>query len=160
MEKILQKEPVKRVENIISKFDSNLNIIVLKNTARTAKDASYSLGCEIGAIVKSLLFKVEEYFLICLVAGDKRCSLDKLKKILNKKNIRMANANEVKENTGFSIGAVSPVAHIKKIEVLIDKSLERFKNVYAAGGHPNCIFKINYNDLIKITDGLEKDLSE
>ena len=160
MEKILEKKAVKRVRNIISKFDSNLSIIVLNNTARTAKDASNSLGCEIGAIVKSLLFKVEEYFLICLVAGDKRCSLNKLKKILNKKDVRMASANEVKENTGFSIGGVSPVGHIKKLDVLIDKSLDRFKHVFAAGGHPNCIFKINYSDLVKITDGLEKELSE
>ena len=160
MEKILEKETVKRVRNVISKYDSNLKIIFLRNTARTAKEASESLGCEIGAIVKSLLFKIEDYFLICLVAGDKRCSLNKLKKILSKQNVRMANANEVKENTGFSIGGVSPVGHVKKLEVLIDKSLDRFKYVFAAGGHPNCVFKINYSDLIKITNGLEKELSE
>ena len=160
METILEKETVKRVRNIISKYDSNLNIILLNNTARTAENASDSLGCEIGAIVKSLLFKIEESFLICLIAGDKRCSLNKLKKILNKKNVRMANADEVKENTGFSIGGVSPVGHIKKLDVLIDKSLDRFEYVFAAGGHPNCIFKINYVDLIKITGGHEKELSE
>ena len=72
----------------------------------------------------------------------------------------MANADEVKENTGFSIGGVSPVGHVKKLEVLIDKSLDRFKYVFAAGGHPNCVFKINYSDLIKITNGFEKELSE
>ena len=160
MEKILEKEPVIRVQNIISKFDSNLTIKVLNNTARTAKDASESLGCDIGAIVKSLLFKVEESFLICLVAGDKKCSLNKLKKILNKKDVCMASANEVKDNTGFSIGGVSPVGHIKKLDVLIDKSLNRFKYVFAAAGHPNCIFKIIYSDLIKISGGLEKELSE
>ena len=160
MEKILEKEPVIRVQNIISKFDSNLTIKVLNNTARTAKDASESLGCDIGAIVKSLLFKVEESFLICLVAGDKKCSLNKLKKILNKKDVCMASANEVKDNTGFSIGGVSPVGHIKKLDVLIDKSLNRFKYVFAAGGHPNCIFKIIYSDLVKISEGLEKELSE
>ena len=160
MELLLEKEPVKRVQQILSKFDLKLNVITLTNNAKTAKEAANCLKCEVGAIVKSLLFKAEESFLICLVAGDKRCSLNKLKFFFKKKDVSMANPNEVKENTGFSIGAVSPVAHIKKIEVLIDKSLERFKNVYAAGGHPNCIFKINYNDLIKITDGLEKDLSE
>ena len=160
MEILLEKEPVKRVQEIISKFDSNLNIMVLDTTARTAKDAAYSLNCEVGAIVKSLLFKIDESFLVCLVPGDKRCSLNKLKKILNKKDVRMASANEVKENTGFSIGGVSPVGHIKKLDVLIDKSLDRFKHVFAAGGHPNCIFKINYSDLVKITDGLEKELSE
>jgi len=160
METPLDKEPVKRVQKIISKFDANLNITILNTTARTAKDAAYSLNCDVGAIVKSLLLKVEESFLICLVAGDKRCSLNKLKKILKKKNVCMATAIEVKENTGFSIGGVSPVAHIKKIDILIDKSLRRFPNIFAAAGHPNCIFKISYSDLIKITNGLEKKISE
>ena len=160
MEKILEKEPVIRVQKIISKFDKNLGIIVLDSTARTAKDAANSLNCEVGAIVKSLLLKAEGSFLICLVSGDKRCSLNKLKKILNKKDVCMANANEVKENTGFSIGGVSPVGHIKKLDILIDKSLNRFKEVFAAAGHPNCIFKINYNKLIEITNGSEREISE
>ena len=160
METLLNKEAVKRVQELISKFDSKLKVIVLNTTARTAKDAAISLKCEIGAIVKSLLFKANDTFLICLVAGDKRCSLNKLKKILNKKDVCMANAEEVKENTGFSIGGVSPVGYIKKLDILIDKSLNRFENVFAAAGHPNCVFKINYNELIKITNGSEKELSE
>ena len=154
------KESVKRVQELISKFDSKLKVIVLNTTARTAKDAATSLKCEVGAIVKSLLFKADDTFLICLVPGDKRCSLNKLKKILNKKDVCMANAEEVKENTGFSIGGVSPVGYIKKLDILIDKSLNRFENVFAAAGHPNCVFKINYNELIKITYGSEKELSE
>ncbi len=160
MEILLNKEPVKRVQELISKFDSKLKVIVLNTTARTAKDAATSLKCEVGAIVKSLLFKADDTFLICLVPGDKRCSLNKLKKILNKKDVCMANAEEVKENTGFSIGGVSPVGYIKKLDILIDKSLSRFENVFAAAGHPNCVFKINYNKLIKITSGFEKEISE
>ena len=160
MELLLDKETVKRVQNIILKFDPNLSIQVLDNTAKTAKDAAKSLNCEVGAIVKSLLLKVEESFLICLVAGDKRCSLNKLKKILNKKNICMASADEVKKKTGFSIGGVSPVGHINKLDILIDKSLNRFKYIFAAAGHPNCVFKINYDQLIKITQGSEKEISE
>ena len=160
MEILLDKEPVKRVKKIISKFDPKLSVIILDTTARTAKEAAASLNCDVGAIVKSLLFKVDDFFLICLVAGDKRCSLNKLKKILHKKNVSMANANEVKEKTGFSIGGVSPVGHIKKLDILIDKSLKRFSNVFAAAGHPNCIFKINYNELIKITNGSEEEISE
>jgi len=160
MEIILDKETVKRVQNTIAKFDSNLRIIVLNSAARTAKEAAFSLKCEVGAIVKSLLFKTRESFLICLVAGDKRCSLNKLKKILNEKDVCMANPNEVKENTGFSIGGVPPVAHIKKLDILVDKSLNRFSDIFAAAGHPNCVFKINYRELIKITNGLEKEISE
>ncbi len=160
MENIKDKEPVKRVEEILSKFNPNIKIIVLENTARTAKDAANALKCEVGAIVKSLLLKVDDSFLICLVAGDKKCSLNKMKKILKKKNIRMADPDEVKLNTGFSIGGVSPVAHIKKLNVLIDKSLTRFANIFAAAGHPNCVFKINFNQLVKITNASEEDISE
>jgi len=160
MENILNKEPVKRVQEFISKFDSNLKVLVLETTARTAKEAATSLNCKIGAIIKSLLFRSNGDFLICLIAGDKKCSLNKLKKILGKKDVSMANAEDVKKNTGFSIGGVAPIAHTKKLNILIDKSLSRFQNVFGAAGHPNCVFKISYNQLIKITNGLEKEISE
>ena len=160
METLINKETVKRVQEFIKKFDSKLQVLVLDSTARTAKDAANSLKCEVGAIVKSLLFKTEGSFLICLIAGDRRCSLNKLKKILQKKDVSMANADEVKENTGFSIGGVAPVAHTISLDVLVDKSLNRFPYIFAAAGHPNCVFKITYNKLVKITKGSEKEISE
>ena len=160
MEDLLNKEPVKKVKEFINKFDPKLKVLVLDTTARTAHDAANSLKCEVGAIVKSLLFRTENSFLICLIAGDKRCSLNKLKKILQKKDVSMANAEEVKKNTGFSIGGVAPVAHATSLDILIDKSLNRFPYIFAAAGHPNCVFKITYDDLIKITKGFEKEISE
>ena len=160
MQDLLNKESVKRVKEFITKFDPKLNVLVLDTTARTTKDAADALQCEVGAIVKSLLFKAENSFLVCLIAGDKRCSLNKLKKILQKKNVAMANADEVKKNTGFSIGGVAPVSHISNLDVLVDKSLSRFQFVFAAAGHPNCVFKINYDQLIKITKGYEKEITE
>ena len=160
MEILLNKKSVKRVQELISKFDSKLKVIVLNTTARTAKDAANSLKCEVGAIVKSLLFKADDTFLICLVSGDKRCSLNKLKKILNKKDVRMANADEVKANTGFSIGGVAPIAHLKKLNIFIDQSLGKFESVFAAAGHPNSIFKIKYNQLVQMTKGEVKEITE
>ena len=160
MEDLLNKEPVKRVQEFIKKFDPELKVLVLNTTARTAKDAADSLKCEVGAIVKSLLFRAENSFLICLISGDRRCSLNKLKKILQKKDVSMANADEVKKNTGFSIGGVAPVAHTLSLDILVDKSLNRFQYIFAAAGHPNCVFKITYDELIKITNGSEKEISE
>ena len=160
MENILEKEPVKRVQDFITQFDHKLRVLVLDTTARTAKDAAESLGCEVGAIVKSLVFRADDNFLICLVAGDKRCSLKKLKKVINKKDVCMANADEVKTNTGFSIGGVAPIAHLKKLNILIDKSLGRFQSVFAAAGHPNSIFKIEYNQLVHMTKGEVKEIIE
>ena len=157
---LLDKEPVKRVEKFLKGFDQSLEVIVLENSARTAKDAAIALGCDVGAIVKSLLLKTEDNFTLCLVAGDKRCSLNKLKKIKNIKDISMASPEEVKTQTGYTIGGVSPVGHLNKLEIFIDKSLERFNELFAAAGHPNCIFKINFKDIQKITNGKVEDIIE
>ena len=157
---LLEKEPVKRVENFLKKFDTNIKIISLDSSARTALEAASSLGCEVGAIVKSLLFKTENTFKLFLVAGDKKASLNKIKKVLNIRDASLASANEVKNITGFTIGGVSPVGHINKMSIYIDNSLDRFEHLYAAAGHPNCIFKINYINLQKITNGLIKDITE
>jgi len=158
MEDLLNKESVQRVVKVLSKFDDSLRVEVLNSSARTAKDAAISLNCEVGAIVKSLLLRTEGNFILCLVAGDKRCSLKKVKKILNMKDVSMADADQVKSQTGFSIGGVSPVAHLNKIKILIDSSFSRYESVYAAAGHPNSIFKINYKQLIKLTEGIEEDI--
>jgi len=158
MEDLLDKESVQKVVKVLSNFDASLKVEVLNSSARTAKDAATSLNCEVGAIVKSLLLRIEDNFILCLVSGDKRCSLNKVKKILNKKDVSMADAEQVKSQTGFSIGGVSPVAHLNRIKILIDSSLSRYENVYAAAGHPNSIFKIGYKQLIELTKGKEEDI--
>jgi Cys-tRNA(Pro) deacylase len=157
---LLDKEPVKRVEKFLKKFDQSLEVIILKDSAKTAQDAARALECNVGAIVKSLLFRANDSFILCLVAGDKRCSLNKLKKIKDKKDISMASPEEVKSQTGYTIGGVSPVGHLEKIEILIDNSLERFKQLFAAAGHPNCVFKISFSNIQKITNGKIRDIIE
>ena len=156
----LNKEPVKRAKEALKKFKSEIKVIELEQTARTANDAANSLNTEVGSIVKSLLFRTEGNFFLCLVSGDKRCSLNKLKKIFNSKDLSMASPDEVKDQTGYTIGGVSPVGHKNKLEILVDESLNRFKNLYAAAGHPNCIFKINFDELLNLTNGTVKDIVE
>ena len=156
----LNKEAVKRAKEALKKFNSEIKVIELEQTARTANDAANSLNTEVGSIVKSLLFRNEENFLLCLVSGDKRCSLNKLKKIFNSKDLSMASPDEVKDQTGYTIGGVSPVGHKNKLEILVDESLNRFKNLYAAAGHPNCIFKISFDELLNLTNGVVKDIVE
>ena len=157
---LLNKEPVKRVEKLLKEFSQNQKVISLDSSARTALEAASSLSCEVGAIVKSLLFKTEQNYTLCLVAGDKKASLNKIKKILNIKDAFMASADDVKNVTGFTIGSVSPIGHLNKITILIDNSLERFNFLFAAAGHPNCIFKINFVDLLKLTNGSLEDIVE
>ena len=157
---LLDKEPVKRAEKSLKNFDQSLEVIVLDKSARTAQDAATALGCNVGAIVKSLLFKTNDSFLLCLVAGDKRASLNKIKKIINKKDVSMANPEDVKSQTGYTIGGVSPIGHLKQIEIIIDNSLERFNELFAAAGHPNCVFKINFTNIQKITNGKIENIIE
>ena len=158
MEDLLNKESVQRVVKVLSNFDDSLRVEILNSSARTAQEAATSLNCEVGSIVKSLLLRTEENFILCLVSGDKRCSLNKVKKLLKKKDVSMADAEQVKGQTGFSIGGVSPIAHLNKKKILIDVSLSRYEHVYAAAGHPNTIFKISYKQLIKLTEGIEEDI--
>ena len=160
MNDLLNKEPVKRVIETLSRFNENLKVQILEKTARTAKEAANALNCEEGAIVKSLVFKTETEFLVCLISGDKRCSLNKLKKVISKKDVSMASADEVKAQTGFTIGGVSPVGHINNLDIIIDKTLERFQIVYAAAGHPNSIFKIDFLKLKDLTKGRIEDITE
>ena len=137
-----------------------MKVIILKESAKTAFDAANLLKCETGAIIKSLLFRTGSKFVLCLISGDQKCSINKLKKIFNIKDISMASPEEVKMQTGFTIGGVSPVGHNRKLDILIDKSFDRYENLFAAAGHPNCVFKINPEKLVQITNGSVKDISK
>ena len=141
MNTIFNNEPVLRAEKSLKQFNPDLKVIELEQTARTANDAATALGCKVGAIVKSLLFKAGENFILCLVSGDKRCSLNKLKKILNEKDVSMANPDDVKRVTGYTIGGVSPTGHLTKIKIYVDKNLKNFDFIFAAAGHPNAVLK-------------------
>ena len=155
MTDLLERKNVLKVKEFLKNIDDSLELIVLDETARTAEDAAKSLKKEVGSIVKSLLFKnieTSEYYL-CLVSGDKYLSLEKLSKIIGN-NITKANADECKEITGFSIGGVSPVAHIHSpSRIFIDEKLNRFDIVYAAAGHPFVVFAITVDNLHSITKG-------
>ena len=160
MNNLLNNEPVKRAQEALKKFDNSIKIKVLEKTARTAQDASIALSCEVGAIVKSLLFRAENSFILCLVSGDKKCSLNKLKKITQKNDLCMASPEQVKTQTGYTIGGVSPVGLLKNVEIFMDNTLKRFDKLYAAAGHPNCIFQIDFDKLKKITSSKVMEITE
>ena len=160
MDILLNKDSVKRVKASLDEFDKSIKILVLDQTARTANDAAKALSCEVGAIVKSLLIKTDNTFILCLVSGDKRCSLNKLKKLTGKKDVCMANAEDVKKKTGFTIGGVSPIGLTNNLDIMIDNKLNRFQDIFAAAGHPNVVFKIDFKNLKEITKGTIFDISE
>lgn len=158
---LLNRKNVIRVKEYLSKYDPNFKLIVLDDTARTANEAAQSINKEVGAIIKSLIFKTNENeMILCLVSGDKFISLKKVSLIINKK-ITKASAEEVKKYSGFSIGGVPPVAHnIEPMQILIDKNLERFEKIYGAAGHPYVIFETSFNKLCEITKGKVSIMTE
>ena len=161
MNNLLEKKTVKTVGTFLKKYDHNIKLIALDETARTAIDAAKSLNTEVGSIVKSLLFKdSENNFHLCLVSGDKFVSLEKISKIYNSLTIK-ANADECKKFTGFSIGGVSPVAHTNSPKsILIDKNLSNYEEIFAAAGHPHVVFGISFIALCDITKGIEHDITD
>ncbi len=161
MSKLLHRKSVLVVKDYLLNIDPNIELIVLDDSARTAQDAANSLNQDVGSIVKSLLFKnTDNDYFLCLISGDKYLSTDKLSKITGCKILK-ASADEVKTQTGFSIGGVSPIAHTHTPKrIYIDKNLGRFEMVYAAAGHPYVVFGITYSELIKITKAAEKNITE
>ena len=162
MSDLLKRNTVLKVKEFLLKNLPEIELIQLDETARSAQDAAKSLKKEVGAIVKSLLFKnleKNEYYL-CLVSGNQYMSLNKLSNIVGNKIIK-ADADECKLITGFSIGGIPPVAHnYPPTRVLIDKNLNNFDTIYAAAGHPFIVFGITFDSLCSITKGEISDIVE
>ena len=161
MNDLINRKTVTKVKNHLNKFDQNIKLIVLDETARTAIDAANSLKTEVGSIVKSLLFKDHNHHhYLCLVSGDKYVSTDKISQLVGL-TIKKTTAQECKEFTGYSIGGVSPIAHDNKPKlILIDKNLSKYEKVFAAAGHPYVVFGVTYLELVKLTNGTVNNIVE
>ena len=161
MNELINRKAVTKVKNYLNKFDENIELIALDETARTAIDAANSLKTEVGSIVKSLLFKDNDNnYYLCLVSGDKYVSTDKISQLVGL-TIKKTTAQECKEFTGYSIGGVSPIAHDNKPKlILIDKNLSKYEKVFAAAGHPYVVFGVTYLELVKLTNGTVNNIVE
>ena len=161
MNELINRKAVTKVKNYLNKFDENIELIVLDETARTAIDAANSLKTEVGSIVKSLLFKDNDNnYYLCLVSGDKYVSTDKISQLVGL-TIKKTTAQECKEFTGYSIGGVSPITHDNKPKlILIDKNLSKYEKVFAAAGHPYVVFGVTYLELVKLTNGTVNNIVE
>ena len=153
-DKLLARETVRRVQAALAAGGSAAQVIALAETARTAADAAASLGVPVGAIVKSLVFAVDGQAVLALVAGDRQCAVEQLPAVLGLAGTPgRADADLVKRATGFSIGGVAPIGHPGKLPTAIDASLGRFATIYAAAGHPHCVFATTLAELAGLTGG-------
>lgn len=151
----LNNASVKRVQQALRDLGSNAQVVELADSARTAQDAANALGTELGSIVKSLVFVVGDRPVMALVAGDRQCDAKALPAALGLDGkVKRADADVVRAATGFAIGGVSPVAHPEPLPLVIDASLGRFATVYAAAGHPHCVFATSLEELKRMTPGV------
>jgi prolyl-tRNA editing enzyme YbaK/EbsC (Cys-tRNA(Pro) deacylase) len=126
-----------RVQAALEAGGLAINVVKLSDSARTAQLAAEAIGTELGSIVKSLVFLADGSPVLVLVAGDRRADPAKLKELLGARRVMIADAERVKRETGFTIGGVPPVGHLRALPTWVDESLGRFKTVYAAAGHPD-----------------------
>jgi prolyl-tRNA editing enzyme YbaK/EbsC (Cys-tRNA(Pro) deacylase) len=154
----LSNPSVQRVQAALRQAGSSAEVIALAETARSAQEAADSIGCALGAIVKSLVFTVGGQPVMALVAGDRRCNEKTLPAALGLTGkAKRATAEQVREATGYAIGGVSPVGHPAPLLVAIDSSLSRFTAIFAAAGHPHCVFGTTPAELQKLTGGALSD---
>ena len=152
---LLERAGVRRVMAALQAAGSEAVPVELSETARSAADAASALGCELGQIVKSLVFVVGERPVMALIAGDRRCRQAVLGEILDLPGkVGRADADLVRAVTGFSIGGVPPLGHLTALPTAIDASLWRFGTVHAAAGHSHCVFPVAPDALAAMTGGL------
>ena len=151
---ILEGPSVRRVRRALVDAGAEDKVRALADTARSARDAANALGCELGAIVKSLVFTVGGTPAMALVAGDRMCAEKELGAILGLAGkVRRCDAELVRTATGFAIGGVSPIGLVGPLPCAIDASLGRFETIWAAAGHPHCVFPTTAAELARLTGG-------
>ena len=150
----LDNPSVQRVQAALRQAGSAAQVVALSETARTAQDAADSVGCELGAIVKSLIFRIEGRAVLALVAGDHSCDTKALPGAMQMTGkCKRADADLVRAATGFAIGGVAPLGHPRPLPTASDQSLARFSVLYAAAGHPFCVFPTSLDELTRLTNG-------
>jgi len=125
----------------------------LDDSARTAKEAADALGIKVGQIASSLVFLADGDPVLVMASGGHRVDTDKLSAVLGGATITKANADDVRNATGFAIGGVAPVGHPQPLRTIVDVALAQYDVVWAAGGHPHYVFPTSYDELLRITGG-------
>jgi prolyl-tRNA editing enzyme YbaK/EbsC (Cys-tRNA(Pro) deacylase) len=158
MSALLTSASVRRVQDALSAKGIRDRVVELAETARTAEDAARACGVPVGAIVKALVFEIGGEPVLALVAGDRRCDMAALPEALGLAGkARRCEADKVRAVTGFAIGGVAPVGHLTPIPTVIDASLGRFERLFAAAGHPHCVFATSLTELRALTGATLSD---
>ena len=144
----------KRVQDALNALGFSLEVLELPASTRTAVEAANAVGCQLGQIVKSLVFKAKHSGkpVLVLTSGANRVNEKRIEDLIGEP-LGKANANFVRESTGFAIGGVPPLGHTQTLETYIDQDLLQYETVWAAAGTPHALFKLNPKDLVRMTGG-------
>jgi prolyl-tRNA editing enzyme YbaK/EbsC (Cys-tRNA(Pro) deacylase) len=153
MSAILDSPSVARVRQALVEAAINSEVVELPGAARTAKDAARFLGCDVAQIANSLVFRTASGEpLLVMSSGARRVDLARLAEIVGEP-VAKADADFVREATGFAIGGVPPVGHSAPLRTLVEESLAAYPELWAAAGHPHTVFRLSYAELLRITAG-------
>lgn len=131
-----------------------LQVVELPDSTRTAMEAAQAVGCQVGQIVKSLVFKAKrsERPILVVASGANRVN-EKIIEALIGEPLGKADADFVRQHTGFAIGGVPPVGHTEPVETFVDEDLLQYSEIWAAAGTPNAVFRLAPPDLVRMTAG-------
>ena len=143
-----------KVQQALQSLGLSLQVVEMPASTRTANDAAAAVGCQVGQIVKSLVFKKMNSGTALLIAasGANRVNEQLITELIQEP-IGKADAEFVRQQTGFVIGGIPPVGHIQPIETLIDQDLFQYADIWAAAGTPNAVFRLTPADLARMTGG-------
>ena len=153
MEEVLTNPSVVRVTALLKELGCSGEILVLSDSARTALDAAHALGIEVGQVASSIVFKLPNGNpLLIITSGRHRVDTELVAKNLGVEKLHRADADFVKEQSGFSIGGVAPLGWVSPATILIDEALNDYEVIWAAAGHPHAVFPTTFDELVRCTE--------
>lgn len=143
-----------KIQEELNKFGLELQVVTMQDSTRTCVEAATTIGCEVGQIVKSMIFrgKTTGMPVLIVASGDNRINEKKMKEYIGEA-VSRPDANFVQETTGFAIGGIPPIGHVNKLKCFIDSDLFRYNEVWAAAGTPFDVFRLSPDQLAAITQG-------
>ncbi len=155
------KPSAQKVQQILREKGFSHQVIEFPESTRTAAEAAQAVGCEVGQIVKSLIFKTRNTArpVLVIASGSNRVDVKKVRRLIGEK-LGKADADFVRMHTGFAIGGVPPLGHVSQIDTFIDEDLLQYDEIWAAAGTPFAVFKLTPNELLTMTGGTVADIRE
>lgn len=148
------KESAQRVQSLLQEMGYANQVVELPDSTRTAQEAADAIGCEVAQIAKSIIFRLSpsDQPLLVVASGVNRVNEKNIAARVSEKLLK-ADADFVREKTGFVIGGVAPIGHATAVMTFIDEDLLQYPTIWAAAGHPKAVFELKPDELVSMTQG-------